>query len=228
MLVVTIRPEPGCSATVEAALALGLEVAGWPLFEIRACTWEPPAPDSIDALLIGSANAVRHFGPALERYRAKPVFAVGRATAAAADAAGLTVAATGSEDLQRLLDTLAAPMRLLRVTGAEHVALAAPAGLEIVTRVAYESVPAPLSPERAEQVGGGSLVLLHSAAAARHFAGECDRLLVARQNVGLAALAPRIAEGAGEGWREVRWAPDPNEAALLALARDMCQNQRRD
>lgn len=228
MLVVTIRPEPGCTATVEAARGEGLEVQAWPLFQIRACAWEAPPPHTIDALLLGSANAVRKFGPALDAFRSKPVFAVGETTAAAAGDAGLTVAATGSGGLQRLLATLSAPLRLLRVTGAEHVPLAAPAGIEIVTRVAYDSVPTPLSSERAERIGGGALVLLHSAAAARHFAGECNRLGVTRQAVGLAALAPRIAEAAGVGWREVRCAAAPNEAALLALARDMCQNPARD
>jgi uroporphyrinogen-III synthase len=82
-------------------------------------------------------------------------------------------------------------------------------------------LPAPL----AECLGEGALVLLHSAAAARHFAAECDRLGVARGAVGLAALGPRIAAAAGEGWHGVRAAGEPREAALLALAREMCQTR---
>jgi uroporphyrinogen-III synthase len=45
---------------------------------------------------------------------------------------------------------------------------------------------------------------------------------VPRNAIGLAALAPRIADAAGDGWRDVRSAAQPSEAALLALARDMC------
>lgn len=221
-LVVAIRPEPGCSATVEAGRAMGLAIACEPLFEIRPLAWDPPPPDSVDALLLGSANAVRHGGPALEAYRAKPVHAVGEATAAAAEAAGFTIASAGQGELQALVDTLAGPLRLLRLTGADHVPLVPPAGIAVDMRVAYESVPRPLSRPLADKLGAGALVLLHSAAAARHFAGECDRCGVPRSAVGLAALGPRIAAAAGAGWREVRCATEPREAALLALARDMC------
>jgi uroporphyrinogen-III synthase len=72
------------------------------------------------------------------------------------------------------------------------------------------------------RLGEGALVLLHSAAAARHFAAECERLAVQRGAIRLAALGPRIAEAAGAGWADVRSATEANEPALLALARDMC------
>jgi uroporphyrinogen-III synthase len=221
--IIAIRPEPGCSATVEAGRSTGLAIEGHPLFEIRPLAWNPPGDDSFDALLLGSANAIRHAGPALARLRDKPAYAVGDTTAAAAEAAGLTVAAVGQGELQALLDTLAGPLRLLRLTGAEHVSLTPPRGIEIVTRIAYESVPLPLPRSLAEKLGTGALVLLHSAAAARHFASECDRCGVPRNAVSLAALGPRIAAAAGDGWRQVRAAAEPREAALLALARDMCQ-----
>jgi uroporphyrinogen-III synthase len=67
------------------------------------------------------------------------------------------------------------------------------------------------------------LVLLHSAATARHFASECDRLGLARGTIALAALGPRIAAAAGEGWRAVHTAPRPDEAALLEMARELCK-----
>lgn len=221
-LVLAIRPEPGCSATVEAGRALGLPIEGCPLFEVRPLAWEPPPPDTVDALLLGSANAIRHGGSALTAMRGKPVYAVGDATAAAAEAAGFTVAAMGKGGLQPLLDTLAGPLRLLRLAGAEHVPLSPPPGVEIETRIAYENVPLPLPRSMAETLGRGALVLLHSAAAASHFAAECGRCGVPRNAVSLAALGRRIAEAAGESWREVRSAPEPREAALLALALDMC------
>ena len=180
----------------------------------------------LGTFLLGSANAVRHGALQVAAFRAKPVYAVGDATAAAAEAAGFTIAATGQGGLQALLDTLAGPLRLLRVTGAEHVPLTPPAGVAIKTRVAYESVPLPLARQRAERLGAGGLVLLHSAAAARHLAAEADRCSIPRNAIRLAALGPRIAAVAGEGWREVRSAPEPREAALLALAREMCHVSR--
>ena len=45
---------------------------------------------------------------------------------------------------------------------------------------------------RAVQVRGGAFVLLHSAAAARHFAAECERLAIDRSGVSLAALSSSV------------------------------------
>lgn len=75
---IVIRPQPGCDASVAAARARGLDAHGFPLFAVRALDWQPPAPDSFDALLIGSANALRHGGAALAAWRGKPAYAVGR------------------------------------------------------------------------------------------------------------------------------------------------------
>lgn len=221
--IVAIRPEPGCAASVAAGRAAGLAIEGWPVFAIRPLAWEAPAPEAFDALLLGSANALRHGGAALAAYRGKPAYAVGEATAQAARAAGLEIAATGSGGLQALLDTERnLPPRLLRIAGAEHVPLAAPEGVTILTRLAYQSAPLPLPPALAERMASGALVLLHSAGAARHFAAECDRLGISRERVALAALGRRIAAAAGPGWRAIRSAQEPREPALLALAADMC------
>jgi len=65
-------------------------------------------------------------------------------------------------------------------------------------------------------------VLLHSGAVAGHFAAECDRMGVDRGAIALAALAPRIAQSASDGWQSVAVAADPDDAALLSLAADMC------
>src|SRR5687768_7259243 len=120
--VVAIRPEPGCSATVSAGLAQGLPMIGCPLLRIASRPWTPPPPEEVDGLLLGSANAVRHAGPAMSAFRDKPIYAVGEATAAAAQEAGLTVAAVGQGGLQAVLDTLVRPpLRLLRLAGEEHV-----------------------------------------------------------------------------------------------------------
>jgi uroporphyrinogen-III synthase len=220
---VIIRPEPGLSETVAEAEKFGVSIISTPLFTIEPRRWIPPAPDRIDALLIGSANALRHGGDALEAFREKPVYAVGQATARAARNAGFRVAGTGEGRLQPVLDGLAGQsLRLLRITGEEHVAVTAPAGIDLVTRVAYASVARPMPESFAVALDEGAVVLLHSAVTARHFAAECDRLGVRRSHVALAALASRIAEAAGEGWAAVATAATPTDTALLALARDMC------
>lgn len=219
--IIAIRPEPGCAATVAQGHEAGLEIVPWPLFEVRPLAWDPPT-GRIDGLLLGSANAVRHAGPALDAYRGKSAYAVGQATAAAATAAGLQVVAVGRGGLQPLLDRVLPPLTLLRLAGEEHIPLRRPLGVVIETRIAYRNAPLPMPERLAETLRGGALVLLHSAAAARHLGEECDRRSIPRGAIALAALGPRIAEAAGAGWRACRAAEIPRDAALLALARDMC------
>jgi uroporphyrinogen-III synthase len=219
---VVIRPEPGFSSSVAQARALGFEVLGEPLSEIQPRPWEAVRPELIDALLIGSANALLQAGPHLAALVGKPVYAVGEATAAAARQAGLIIAAAGSGSLQRVLDAVPSPLRLLRLAGEERVPLTAPPGVEVVTRVVYAAVPLAMSQDFAERIKGGGVVLLHSAASASHFADEVDRLRVPRARVALAALGPRILQAAGKGWRAARSSAQPTEAALLALAADLC------
>ncbi len=205
--VLALRPEPGLAATLAVA-------------------WDCPDPAGIDGLLIGSANAILHGGPHLARLREKPVYAVGEATAAAARAAGFTVAMTGSGGLQGVLDAIAAPCHLLRIAGEEHVPLTPPPGVTFAEVIAYHSVALPLDPATRLLAAGEPLALLHSAATARHFAAECDRLGLARAAIALAALGPRIAAAAGEGWGAVHTAATPDEGALLQLAFDLCAQAR--
>lgn len=218
-----LRPEPGLAATLEKAGALGLAITGCALSEIRAVAWGCPDPSRYDGLLVGSANAFLHGGPQLAAFTGKPVYAVGEATAEAARAAGFAVAMVGSGGLQGVLDTIPAPMRLLRVAGEEHVPLTPPEGVSFDTVIAYRSATLPLDPAAALPASGETLVLLHSAATARQFAAECERLGLERGRITLAALGPRIAAAAGEGWAAVHTAATPDETALLALAVDLCQ-----
>ena len=197
-------------------------IEGTPLFEVHPLPWKPPPAADFDALLLGSPNSVNHSGQDLEIYRNLQVFAVGEETARAARIAGFAIARTGETTLQSLVNETAEPLRYLRLTGRAHVPLVAPAGATVTTRIVYEVRPLPIPAEFAEKLSQGALVLLHSGEAARHFASECDRLGVPRANVAIAALAPRIAEAAGSGWRTVECAAQPNDCALLVLVRDMC------
>jgi len=219
-----IRPEPGLSATVEAARSMGLTVAGHPLAGVEPVAWQASSRVDFDALLLGSANAVRHAGPILAEWRGYAVHAVGEATADAARKAGLSIASVGQGHLQPVLDRLAGggSMRLLRLTGEAHVQVVPPANVSIETRVVYRVVHWPMPAGLAARIARGGIVLLHSAEAARHFARECDRLDIAREGITLAALAPRIAAAAGQGWRRVETAAMPSDRALLALLLDIC------
>ena len=220
--VLILRPEPGLSASVEAARAMGLKPLPHPLSQIRPLAWNCPDPAAIDALLIGSANAIRHGGEGLAALIDKPVHAVGAATADAAREAGFTIATCGTGGLQNVLDAIAPPARLLRISGAEHVPLNVPAGIEIDTVIAYESVDLPLNPRVTAADKSPLVMLLYSAATAQHLARECDRLGLDRAQITLAALGPRIAAAAGQGWAAIHTPARPSDNALLAMVRKLC------
>ncbi|HZU62615.1 MAG TPA: uroporphyrinogen-III synthase [Novosphingobium sp.] len=228
---ILLRPEPGLAASAAAAHAMapGVEVVAAPLFAVAGVAWAAPAPAAVDALLLGSANALRHAGPQLAAFAGKPAYAVGAATAEAARAAGLDVVAVGEGGLQALLAHLApAHRRLLRLAGEERVELTPPPGVALAEQVVYRLAALPLAGPVALLLQAralpGAVVALHSAAAARHFAAECARLGVDRRRIVLATIGRRVATAAGEGWRDILVAHRAEDAALLALALQTCQN----
>lgn len=220
---IAIRPEPGCAATVAAARDLGLEASGYPMFEVRALAWELP-DEPVGALLVGSANAFRHGGALLGILRDKPVYAVGATTAQAATMAGFTVAAIGTGGLQTVLDRIHTARRaLLRLCGQDRVALEPSGGVRIIERAVYRSDPVPMPDALVGQLARPAVVLLHSAQAARHFAAECAARKLDRSGIALVAIGPRVGAAADGGWAHVSTATHPDDAAMLALAGNLCQ-----
>ena len=221
---VIIRPEPGNLATTSAARALRLDPRPFPLFEVVTLGWEAVLPERYDALLIGSANVFRHGGPGLAALRSLPVYAVSETTAAAALAAGFARVKSGSGAMQALLGELdRGHHRLLRLTGQDRVSLTLPNGVSVDERVVYASQPRALPAELEVLLRQPAVIVLHSAEAAQHLTAECVRCGIRRAPLRLAALSARIGAAAGDGWGEVAAAGMPGDKALLALARQMCQ-----
>lgn len=222
--ILVLRPEPGAVATVRQAEAMGLVARSFPLFSVRPLPWRPVPRAEVDALLLGSANALRLGGDALALYRGMPAYAVGEKTAEAARKVGLAIAATGLGGLQPMLATLQpGHHRLLRLAGRERVALELPSDVSIVTREVYASEPLPMPEGLLAWLGAPALVLLHSGEAATQFARLCDKAGIARNKIRVAAIGPRVAACAGTGWAMLRAADQPSDAALLALAGQMCE-----
>lgn len=219
-----LRPEPGWSASAVRARAEGLEVIGHPLFEGEPIPWTIP-PGRFDALLVGSAAVFRHAGAQLARLRALPVDVVGQATAHAARDAGFAVANTGVGGLQALLDGAAGePRHYLRLAGEERVSLSPHPGQAITQCIVYRMVPRPLDAGFAAALTERApLVALHSAAAARHFAAEVDRLGIERGRLYLVVMGSRVAKAAGLGWAALHTIERPDDATLLAKAAALCK-----
>lgn len=210
---IVLRPEPGASATVEKARAMGLEAIAIPLFEVGPLPWQAPDAASFDGLLLTSANAVRHGGESLQALRGLPAYAVGEATGEEARDAGFDVTATGDDGVDRLLGSIEPGLKLLHLCGADR---REPGTVrQQVTAVpVYRAEPIEADVSDAT----GAVALIHSPRAARRFA----ELAQDKASVALAAISAAAADAAGPGWEEVEVADRPSDEALLALAARLC------
>ncbi|MGI6856082.1 uroporphyrinogen-III synthase [Mesorhizobium sp. 1B3] len=233
--VLVTRPQPGAAATADRLRGLGFDAIVLPLTEIRALPVEkPPSTETVDAVAVTSANALRHAPPGLiADFRHKTCFAVGGETAAAARKAGFTDVVTGPGDAAGLvpimLHALPAGAHVLHLCGRVRVGGLekglSRGGLAITELEIYDAPLIPYAPETILlQLGPGPFraVLVHSARAASRLA----ELVAWPQVAPLFAetlffcLSSRIGAAlAGIPQTKIFWAPAPEEAELLALLR---------
>lgn len=196
-----------------------------PLFTIRSLEWDPDAPLDVDAVILTSASAARQAGPRLSGFITLPCYAVGEATAAAAEQAGFSEIRTGPADGAALLEMAARDgiRHPLHLCGQDHIPLEHPR-LSIVRRLVYAVDPVDrLSPEAITALGDAALPLLHSPRAAALFAALADAAGLDRASIPLAAISEPAAAAAGSGWRSVHSASAPRDDALLELAAKLCK-----
>jgi uroporphyrinogen-III synthase len=215
-----LRPEPGASAPVASARAMGLDAIAAPLFLIRSLDWA--LPDALpEAVLLTSANAVRHGGTKLTVLNGLAAYAVGAATAEAARQAGFGRIVTGDGDAETIL---ALAQRngirsLLHLAGREHRDVV-PYDIRIDRRIVYAAEAVEILPAAAHAALPGAVALLHSPRAARLFASLADPTGIA-----IAAISPATLTAAGPGWRIAEAADAPTDASLLAVAAKLCNQQ---
>jgi uroporphyrinogen-III synthase len=220
MKILIIRPQPGNDASAARAKKAGHTPIQLPFFEVRPRHWDAPDPAQFDALLITSANAVRHAGDQLDGFASLPVHAVGKNSADAARAAGLNLASTGSTGAEQAIENArkALHQRLLWLAGEDQTAFAIPADMHIETRVVYAADPVELGEDAQQMVLQADVVAVHSARAAEHFARFIDAAGLDRSSIALAAFSQGIADAAGHGWRAIAVAERPEDQALLSAA----------
>ncbi|WP_261293878.1 uroporphyrinogen-III synthase [Sphingomonas hylomeconis] len=208
-----LRPEPGNAATAARIASAGHDALRLPFFAVAPLDWTPPDPAAHDALILTSANTLRHGGTALSTLRALPVLAVGQATAAAARTAGYQVLLTGTADAAQLLALAETHgiTRALHLGGRER---SIPESDIVAAAIAvYASEPLPIT---AGQIAAldDTVALLHSVRAARRL----SELMPCRAHLRIAALSPAVRDAAGTGWAAAVTAATPQDAALIAAA----------
>lgn len=224
--VLVTRAEPGNAATVARARELGLDARAMPLFAAHALDWQAPDPGDLDALLLTSAQALRLGGPELEKLAALPAHAVGAATAAAAEAAGLTVAMTGPGDVQSLLDAMASSGKIpniLWLCGRDRTAFDA-RGARLVPLAVYAVDPIDPPPDWKALTAAPAILLAHSARGAARIAELAGHN---RGHLSLIAISPAAAAAAGEGWGAVTVTERPDDAAMVTAAHHLCQKAQK-
>ncbi len=205
-----LRPEPGNAATAARIAAAGGTAIRLPLFVVRPLDWTAPDPAEHDALLLTSANALRHAGAALATLAALPVHAVGQATAGAAMAANLRVVTAGDGDAMALA-AAAGARRALHLAGRDR----ATATLPGVSRTIAVYASEPVTPDPAMLAAlSGAVVLVHSPRAGARLA----ELVVDRAGISVAAISEAAATAVGPGWAKVVVAARPDDAALVQAA----------
>lgn len=223
-LIVT-RPEPGNAATVARAIAMGFDAHAMPIFAARPLTWSAPAASDFDALLLTSALAVTLAGAGLSGLSSLPVYAVGAATACAAEAAELTVAMTGSANAQQLLDAMTSGniRRILWLCGRDRSDFDA-RGAVVTSLPCYAVDTVEPPPAWNDLIAAPAILLAHSARGARRIS---DLVGDTRRHLALVAISAPVATAAGEGWGDSRAAERPDDAAMLAQAHALWHKERK-
>jgi uroporphyrinogen-III synthase len=230
MKLIIIRPQPGADATAKRAAALGIATTVTPLFEVRPVKWALPEIANYNALMITSANALTCVGPALQQLRDLPVLAVGKATAEHAKRSGFKIAVKGNSGAAHLLEMPEAQgfQNILWLTGRDHIDITPPELVKLDRVTVYESFALPPPDTLAAALNRPAVTALHSPRAARIFNQLCDDLGIDKAQQSLVALSPAIAQAAGNGWRAVKVADQPNDKALLSAALSFFTNAHSD
>ena len=131
--VLITRPEPGGSETAARIQAMGLEPVLAPMLAVRLLPAHLPAPETVQAILATSGNAIAGLPPEARGCR---LLAVGDATAERACAAGFTHTESAGGNATDL--TALARHRLKPATGPLLLACGRGHGLELAAALRAE------------------------------------------------------------------------------------------
>jgi uroporphyrinogen-III synthase len=243
MAVLVTRPHPDSATTAEALRRRGYEVMQAPMLR-----FEPVACSGLDAdygaVLATSANALRAVeGQLSEGLVKRPLFAVGEATAAAAQQAGFAKVTAAGGDAAALRDLVLASVKkrqfrksdaLLYLAGADLsqdlAGELAPDGLNVVTVTTYRMAAlASLPREVCEAFAANMIqaVLHYSQRSARAFldASRAEGVEISALAVPHCCLSPNIAAILHEAGAQVFSAASADEKALFAALERALRSQ---
>ncbi|TNE64322.1 MAG: uroporphyrinogen-III synthase [Alphaproteobacteria bacterium] len=226
--VLVTRPLEEATPTAERLERLGHRVIIAPMIQIDPISFEIPADDR--SLIITSKNGAR-FGLANIGNKARPIFAVGEATAAEARALGFTNITVGPGTARQMIPILlergiAQKRKYTHLAGNEVAYNIADVlkneGVDANTTTTYQARPMrsfSLGVQEAFDEGEISHALFYSPRTATIFEEAVadyerpDWL----QRMNALALSTRVAENLIGPWKSVRYAIIPTEKALFSM-----------
>ena len=189
MKVLVTRPIEDGAKTAERLKKRGVDVVLAPVTAITSTGQAPPSTP-FDAVLISSANAIRHLpDDARTRLLHVPLFCVGEKTASVARSAGFTSVTTGTGDGRALVKLVASTLKpsatLLYLTGTPRKPFIeeglSASGFEPLVTELYRTVSV-------EPWPGGARELIITCDKALHFSrASVEALLVAAEKAGLSS-----------------------------------------
>jgi uroporphyrinogen-III synthase len=228
--VAVLRPEPGAHRTADHLRDMGLDPVVAPLFTIEPVISTPSSNTPPDALMITSANAVRHGAANIRQYPNLPIYAVGPATARALREVTDQPIHLAPEGNGQSLIALAQTHHihhLLHLCGAEVRPLD-PMGLSIDRQIVYRATS---SSAPAHQLSDAlitawpdlNLILLHSPRAGALLDQLAMDKGLKRGHITIIAISAATAAAAGTGWNAMKISQQPDDHGMLAVVRQLCQ-----
>lgn len=232
MRLLVTRPQPDARRTAAALAEIGVQPLVVPLMTVEIDAAAAPDLAGCAAIAVTSANGVRALAQ-LTADRSLPVWAVGPASAAEAEALGFTVAGVGAGSVETLAAAIGASLgrgtRIYHAAGADVAGdlgdLLADDGIACRREVLYRaSIPATLPAEISSALEGGDLdgAVFFSPRSAGSFVRLAADAGQAAACAGLTAyaLSPAVAAACGTiAWRRVRAARTPTQEALIDTIR---------
>ncbi len=226
---ILLRPTEGAEQSAIIAREKGFNPIIAPATEINALTWDAPPAQGFDAIMITSANALRHGGEAIHQYKHLPLYAVGKATAKLAEEMGFTIAAIGKGGAKALWPLIkqSDAKNIVRLVGRDYVPIY-DEHIQICTIIVYEARALPMheglqSLLSETQNKCPHIFAFHSAKAVQIFDDYIEQmakqgLIFDKSAHYAAALAPTIGEAIcknGDIWKKVIISSSANDRVMI-------------
>ncbi|APG61502.1 hypothetical protein LPB140_00080 [Sphingorhabdus lutea] len=221
------RPEPGASSTLKLAQQMGMDAVKFPFFEIAPHIWDAPPAADFDAIMLTSANALRHGGEKLRQYIALPAYCVGQSTANLAQQMGFDIAHVGRGGAASIMPLLRAHHRrhIFCPSGGHRAILTdeQTSGLTLFPASLYMAQRVNMTSAMIEAIKQADIISIYSARAAQYLSEISKQYEIDLSGKFIAALSHQIAAAMGDNSLQYIIPEYPDDEKILRKMKAMSQ-----